>query len=310
MMTRPAQQAPMGRTGPSGTRAWSIEPVWRATEDRDATGRGGTLPEPLARRYDAQLVIPLRDDRPTVITNFVSTIDGVVAFDPGGPGGGRAVSGGSEPDRFLMGLLRATADVVLVGAGTVRASHGRHWTPGQVHPPSADAFAAWRATLGLTPQPTAVLVTGSGVLDPDGPWHALGDQPTVVMTTRRGAARLRAEGTPDVEVLGSDDDTRIRMAEVIERLAARGCRVVLCEAGPTVLGELVAEGLVDELFLTLAPRIAGREASAPRPGLVDGVAFTPSAAPTGRLRSVMRAEDHLFLRYAFDRAAPGQGGSA
>ncbi|MEZ4595450.1 MAG: FAD-dependent oxidoreductase [Chloroflexota bacterium] len=83
----------------------------------------------------------------------------------------------------------------------------------------------------------------------------------------------------------------------IERLAVRGCRVVLCEAGPTVLGELVAEGLVDELFLTLAPRIAGREASAPRPGLVDGVAFTPSAAPTGRLRSVMRAEDHLFLRY-------------
>lgn len=75
----------------------------------------------------------LRNDRPTVIANFVSTVDGVVAFDVIGSSGGGEISGFFAADRFVMGLLRAMADVVLVGAGTVRAAPTHEWTPRHVH---------------------------------------------------------------------------------------------------------------------------------------------------------------------------------
>src|SRR4249920_3370720 len=134
---------------------WRIEPL--LTPPTDGRRRGGGLPPDLARRYGADLSVTLRADRPTIISNFVGTIDGVVAFDTEGRTGGRQVSGASEPDRFLMGLVRATSDAVLNGAGTVRS--GKHrWTPSSLHPASAAAYAGWRRALGLAPQPTAVIV--------------------------------------------------------------------------------------------------------------------------------------------------------
>ncbi len=295
-MTALAAPAPVG--GPAEPAIpWAIEPVWQAPTPADLPMRGGALPPELAARHAADVVIPLRTDRPTIIANFVSTLDGVVTFEPGGPGGGRAVSGDFEPDRFLMGLLRATADAVLVGAGTVRAGHTRGWTPERVHPASAEAFREWRRTLGLAPTPSAVLVTGSGVLDPEGAWEPHGDQPVIVLTTEQGAARLR-HGPPGMEVVVRGREGQVPMPALLELLATRGFRVVVSEAGPTVFGELVAAGAADELFLTLAPRLAGRSAQAMRPGLVSGVAFGSSLAPAGRLRGVMRSQDHLFLRYA------------
>jgi riboflavin biosynthesis pyrimidine reductase len=286
---------------------WTIEPVWEAATPADLPVRGGRLPAALAARYAADLAIPLRTHRPTIVANFVSTLDGVVAFDPGGPGGGRAVSGGFEPDRFLMGLLRATADAVLVGAGTVRARHTRSWTPERVHAASADAFREWRHTLGLAPTPTAVLVTGSGVLDPEGAWEPRGDQPVIVATTEQGAARLR-HGPPGLEVVVLAREGRVPLPALRELLGTRGFRVVVSEAGPSVFGELVAAGAVDELFLTLAPRLAGRSAQAMRPGLVSGMAFGPSQPPGGRLLGVMRSKDHLFLRYALTTTDMPNGG--
>jgi riboflavin biosynthesis pyrimidine reductase len=286
---------------------WTIEPVWEATAPPDLPVRGGRLPAALAARYAADLAIPLRTDRPTMVANFVSTLDGVVAFDPGGPGGGRAVSGDFEPDRFLMGLLRATADAILVGAGTMRAGHTRSWTPERVHAASADAFREWRHTLGLAPTPTAVLVTGSGVLDPVDAWEPRGDQPVIVATTEQGAARLR-HGPPGLEVVVLAREGRVPIPALRDLLAVRGFRVVVSEAGPSVFGELVAAGGVDELFLTLAPRLAGRSAQAMRPGLVSGMAFGASRPPGGRLLGVMRSKDHLFLRYALTTTDMPNGG--
>lgn len=301
-VAQPPAAHPADRTAP-----WTIEPIWQAAAPADVPVRGGALPMGLATHYAADLAIPLHTDRPTIVANFVATLDGVVAFDPGGPGGGRAVSGDFEPDRFLMGLLRATADAVLVGAGTVRAGHTRSWTPERVHPPSVEAFREWRRALGLAPAPTAVLVTGSGVLDPEGTWRPRGDQPLIVLTTERGAARLR-HGPPDIEVVALGREHRVPTAALLELLAARGFRVVVSEAGPTVFGELVAAGAVDELFLTLAPRIAGRSPQAMRPGLVSGIAFRSSLPPGGRLQRVMRSGDHLFLRYALTTHGMPNGG--
>ena len=278
-------------------------------QDAPADGaRGGALPPHLARRYGADLTIGLRPDRPTIVSNFVSTLDGVVAFDIEGTTGGREVSGGFTPDRFLMGLLRATADAVLVGAGTVRSGHQHVWTPGHVHPPSATAYAAWRAQLGLRrPQPTTVIVSASGRIDPEHPGLRATDVPVVLLTTDTGAAWLgRLELPPAVEVVVAGDHGHVEEDAIVAALAARDLDLVVCEGGPRLLGGMVGAGLVDELFLTIAPQVAGRTPALPRLALVEGLAFSVDAAPWASLASVMRSGDHLFLRYRMSGRRPAR----
>jgi riboflavin biosynthesis pyrimidine reductase len=283
---------------------WRIEPL--LTPPTDGRRRGGALPADLARHYGADLSIALRPDRPTIVSNFVSTIDGVVAFDTHGRTGGREVSGASEPDRFLMGLVRATSDAVLNGAGTVRSGTHHRWTPSYVHPPSAAAYADWRRMLGLAPQPTAVIVSGSGAIDPD--HRGLHDPgvPVVIVTTDGGAARLGGLGLPtNVEIVVAGAGEQVDLTLLVDIFRERDLELVVCEGGPKLFAGLLGHGLIDELFLTVAPQLAGRSDTAKRLALVEGVAFEIGDAPWGRLESVMRAESHLFLRYRLDD--PGRG---
>lgn len=277
---------------------WPVEPLWRSgSQWSDGEARGGALPADLRARYAAPLSIALRTDRPTIVANFVSTLDGVVALDRIGASGGREISGGFEPDRFVMGLLRATGDAVLVGAGTVRASRTHHWTPAHAYAPSAGGYAAWRRQLGLTaPSPVTVIVSASGSLGPrDIP--ADPGTPVIVVTSELGARHLRRLPRADhVEIASLGDGASIPVGTVVAFLHGRGFRLVISEGGPSLFGELLAARVVDEVFLTLAPHLAGRSAASARLSLVEDVALAP-AAPWGRLRSVMRSNDHLFLRY-------------
>ncbi len=290
---------------------WRIEPLFEAPRVERRV-RGGILPPPLALRYGTDLAIGMRPDRPTIVSNFVSTVDGVVAFDTAGHSGGREVSGGFTPDRFLMGLLRATADAVLVGAGTVRSGAHHRWTPGHVHPPSAAAFAAWRRQLGLArPQPTTVIVTASGRVDPEHPGLNAPGVPVLLVTTTAGAARLRRRGIPPAaEVVVADDRGRVEEHALVATLAERRLDLVVCEGGPSLLGGLVGAGLVDDLFLTIAPQIAGRGPAMPRLSLVEGQGFEVGTAPWAELASVMRSGDHLFLHYRLGSSSRRAGGLA
>lgn len=255
------------------------------------------MPADVRARFAAPLSIPLRADRPTLVANFVSTLDGVVALDRIGGSGGREISGGFEPDRFVMGLLRATADAVLVGAGTVRASRTHGWTPGHAHPPSARGYAGWRRQLGLTAaSPVTVIVSASGSLEPR---HIPDDPATsvIIVTTESGARRLRHLPRADhVEIAPLGEGDSIAVPAVVAFLHERGFRLVISEGGPALFGELLAARMVDEVFLTLAPQLAGRSSASARLSLVENVALAP-AAPWGRLKTVMRSNDHLFLRY-------------
>jgi riboflavin biosynthesis pyrimidine reductase len=247
----------------------------------------------------------LNRHRPTVIANFVSTLDGVVAFDTDGRSGGGEVSGFSEPDRFVMGMLRAMADVVLVGAGTVRAASTHEWTPRHVHRESAELYETWRQQMGIqSGQPTTIVATASGSLDPKHPGLSATDVQVVIATTQGGAERLQAAGpASNVRIEIASAGTVIDASRLVELAASAGARLVLCEGGPHLIGELLKADLLDELFLTIAPQVAGRDATAQRLALVEGAAFDVATAPWAEFRSVRRSGDHLFLRYRMNGSA-------
>lgn len=273
-----------------------LEPLFEASEPASASLRGGAMPAELKERYGGPLAIALRADRPTLVANFVSTLDGIVAFGEGRDGGG-PISGYHEPDRFVMGLLRALADAVVVAAGTVRASADGGWAAADVHPASAAATAAWRSGMGLAEHPTTVVVTGSGDLPADHPGLLDPAREIVVATSRHGAERLARTGVPGhVRVRALTNGDRVTGENLVRLGEALGTPLMLCEGGPQLLGELVAGDVLDELFLTLSPQLVGREGDGRR-GLVEGIGLTPESGRWHELLSVRRSTDHLFLRY-------------
>jgi riboflavin biosynthesis pyrimidine reductase len=263
--------------------------------DADGPVRGGMLPPGLAR-YGRRLAVPLRPDRPVVLLNFVSSLDGVVTLDPR-TGSGAEVSGFNEPDRFVMGLLRALADVVVVGAGTVRAAPNHAWTPGRVNRDHAAGYAAWRTAMGLAAEPITMVVSASGDVPAGHPaLEAPGVRP-IVITTAAGAERARATLPGHVRVVAATAGPHVTAAEIVAAARAEGARVILCEGGPHLAGAFVAERLLDELFLTLAPHLVGRAPGEERLGMLEGLRLDGGDPRWATLRSVHRAVDHLFLRY-------------
>ena len=230
---------------------------------------------------------------PRLIANFVQTIDGVVAI-PGLERSNALIAGGSEGDRFLMGLLRACADVVLIGARTMLASPQGTWRAERVHPAGADAFAELRHRRGAAERPAVAILTAGGSLDAA---HPLLEEGALVLTTEQCAVALRAAVPAATEVVAVNDGDRIDLPRAVAVLRTRGYSVILSEAGPTVFAQLLASALVDELFLTISPLLAGR-GDTRRFGLVEGVELLPDTPTPAMLLSLRRDADHLFLRYA------------
>jgi riboflavin biosynthesis pyrimidine reductase len=246
------------------------------------------LPDELLRLYGGGLVLA----SPSVLANFVETIDGVVAM-PDIERSNAIVSDESEADRFVMGLLRAVADVVVVGSGTMLASPKGTWRADRVYPAAADGYAELRRRLGKAEHPAVAVVTAGGSFDPT---HPVLETGAVVLTTERAAADIRASVPAATEVVAVNDGDWVDPAGALAALRARGYELVLCEGGPTLFTSFVAAGLVDELFLTVSPLIAGRS-GATRLSLADGAELLPGVRVAGDLVSVRRHENHLFLRY-------------
>ena len=229
----------------------------------ESAGAGLGIPEPLARAYGGDLA--LAPD--CVLANFVESVDGVVAFPEAGQESGAIVSGGSDADHFLMGLLRACADAVLIGAGTLRAAPRDLWFPESIFPAAAPLYAALRGALGLSAHPPLFVVSGSGRVDSAHP-------------------ALRSGGT----VLAG----ALQPPGIVEALRRKGHRRILCEGGPGLFGELLAARLVDDLFLTVSPRFFGRWPGDGRKSLTEK---RDLAGAPAELISARRSGSHLFLRY-------------
>jgi riboflavin biosynthesis pyrimidine reductase len=213
-----------------------------------------------------------------VMAHMVGGLDGSAAI------GGRVGQLSTAPDAELFILMRALADVVLVGAGTVRQENY-----GAVRLPQQQMAA--RRAAGRTGTPVLAVVTRS--LDLDWSAKAFADAPpesrTLVITCKAADPRRleRARAVADVVIAGDD---QVDPEQATAGLSDLGHRMVLCEGGPTWLGELVAAGRLDELCLTISPVMGGD----PLP-----VSVAPAGAPLRHfaLRHVIRDSDTLFLRY-------------
>jgi len=272
--------------------------------DRSKTQDQPVLPEELKILYGGELRFPALDVRPYVIGNFVSTIDGVVSFEIPGKSGGGDISGFNEADRFIMGLLRASVDAVIVGAGTLReVAPGHLWLAECVYPEASERYARYRQkVLNKIVPPLNVIVSGSGAVDLQRAVFRSGAVKTLIVTSHEGAELLAQNGVAPftssevraIEGLGG----KIAPAAILKLLRDEfGVKILLHEGGPALFGDFVAHGCVDELFLTVAPLFAGRDAKRQRPGVVAGAEFLPQTAPWLKLLSVKQSASHLYLRY-------------
>ncbi|WP_040791318.1 pyrimidine reductase family protein [Nocardia paucivorans] len=201
--------------------------------------------EELAARY----AYPARLGQPWVRVNFVSSIDGAATS------AGRTGGFGTPADKRVFGLLRELADVVLVGAGTVRAeNYGGARTD--------EVFRRWLFEQGFGGHPTGTappiaVVTAFGALDPTGRLFAEATTPPLILTTAAASEERRKEFTAAGAEVIIAGEREITPHAVIDLLAARGLRRVLCEGGPRLFGQLLTADLVDELCLTTAPVLTG-----------------------------------------------------
>jgi riboflavin biosynthesis pyrimidine reductase len=270
----------------------------------DAPGVEVPLPIELAALYGS-LRFPQPATRPYVIGNFVTTLDGVVSLNALGQAGGGEISGFNHHDHMVMGILRAVADAVIVGVGTLRASPRHLWIAEVTYRPLAEVYRRWRNNLGKTEPPLNVIVTAHGELDFSLPVFQSGAVPVLIVTTASGERRIRAQHLPAwIQIEAVADADLLSARSILQAVGrARHCEVILTEGGPHLIGDFFAEKSLDELFLTLAPQIAGRDSSSERPGLVSGRIFAPEQALWGKLISIKHSGDHLFLRYAFEATA-------
>jgi 5-amino-6-(5-phosphoribosylamino)uracil reductase len=197
---------------------------------------GETTAEDLAAQLD--LNSRASAERPYVVVNMVSSLDGRAALD----GQTRGLSSGE--DRKLFHLLRAAGDALLVGAGTVRTERYGEAVKN-------DELRAARERHGLDPVQPTVIVSGRLLLPSDLPLLQAAGAPVIVAT----AADHELEGVEaDVKYERTGDDLRLLLARL---RSEHGIRSLVCEGGPTLLSYLFAAGLVDELFLSIAPRVSG-----------------------------------------------------
>jgi riboflavin biosynthesis pyrimidine reductase len=223
--------------------------------------------------------------QPWVRANMVSTVDGA-ARAPDGVSAGIS----SDADRRLFGRLRGLADVVLAGAGTVRAEGYRPARP-------KAAFAERRALAGQGEVPAIAVVSRSLALDLTSPLFTEPVVRTIVVTAGSADtdARRRVAEVADVLVAGDDD---VDLASALELLRARGLHRVHAEGGPTLLSELVARDLLDELLLTVTPSVAGGTYAdrTPVTRILAGSALESAPRPMA-LHHVLEDDGSLFLSY-------------
>jgi riboflavin biosynthesis pyrimidine reductase len=254
-----------------------------------------------------------RDGRPWTYANFVQSIDGVASFK-GRHAAGWDISQSVE-DGWLMGLLRAHADSIIMGVNTLveetLSAPALNGGLGPVYRIENEALRELRASLGRKTE-KVIFVTASAAIDPRAYRVFDGDQvQAFVLTTAQGAARLKARDSR-IQVIIAGEENTVDLPLAMRTLRAEyGMEYLLCEGGPVFYGSMARAGLIDEKFVTVSPLEIGLLAppdqetlpteKAPalniRPTTFMSPGFTKENAPWYEWMSSRRVGDHQFNRY-------------
>ncbi len=219
--------------------------------------------------------------RPYVLLNMISSADGRATL------GGRSGALGGRADKELFHGLRTAVDAVLVGAGTVRVEGYRRLV-------RDERRREIRRARGLAEEPLACVVSGRLALGSEIPLLSDPHARVAILTT--SAASLPADCRAEIEYVRAPRDGVLDLPRAMAELRERfDVRTLLCEGGPHLSAQLVAEGLVDELFLSLSPKLAGGDATNETLRILSGPELDPPVAL--ELRAALEHDSHLFLRY-------------
>jgi riboflavin biosynthesis pyrimidine reductase len=239
------------------------------------------LPDPV----DAVELIDAYDYPPNATwlrANMIASADGAATIN------GRAGGLGNATDQQVLGFLRALADVVIAGAGTVTAEG---YGPARARPQHQEL----RAAAGQSPAPRMVVVSQRLQLDFESKYFTEALQPPVVVTCEAAPADrlLAARKVAEVVVAG---DSVVSPARMVDALVALGHRRLLCEGGPTLLAMVAGESVLDELCLTIAPTLV----AGPSRRILEGPLLEP--APKMALTQLLQDDDDLlYARYVVRR---------
>jgi riboflavin-specific deaminase-like protein len=236
------------------------------------------LPEPLDD-VDPAVVYGVprpRIGRPWVLVNMVTSLDGAIAVD------GRSGGLGGPGDHRIFHALRGLADLILVGAATVRAEH---YGPVSFGPELQEA----RVVRGQAPVPRLAIVSRRLDLDLSTSLFTDSDPPPLVVTAPGSSTARRAEIASSADLLLAGQGNDVDLAVALDSFAEMGVELVVCEGGATINGQLLEADLLDELCLTIAPKLAGgRERRA--------VESTEPMLKDLDLAHVLAQDDELYLR--------------
>lgn len=236
------------------------------------------LPSPEAE-FDVATLLVRADrtpppDRPWLMANMVMSVDGAHSV------AGRSRGLGSPADRRVFHTLRAAADVVLAAAGTARAErYGRPATWPELLEP--------RRRMGLADSPRLAVISRTARIPDDQPFLT-GEGAVPLLLHPEGADLSALPEGVEPRAAGRGED--VDLAEALRGLRADGVEQVMCEGGPTLLGQLFREGLVDELFVTISPQLVGGVAL----GLLGPVPEVPQRVT---LHRILEEDGNLLLTY-------------
>lgn len=276
-----------------------LEPSFQCLFDESAGG-GRSLPDDVQAIYGGDWRLPESSSGVYTYSNFVVSHDGRISFNEPGHYGGGDVSGGNRHDRWLMALLRARSDAVMVGDNTLSLEPEHLWTHEFIFPASNELFRRLRNSEKRSQYPLQVFLSLAGEINWDAAVFQDEQMHVVVATTRAGADRIeqtkRARARLDVIV---QDHDVVNLRELEQELGGRyRISSLLVEGGPRAYGSAVSDRIIDEEFLTLSPIIVGNDHGNDRhrPGLFEGLAYSPDNAARMKPLSLRRSGDYLFLR--------------
>ncbi len=282
--------------------ATSVHPFTVLFDDRDVEVADSLeLPPNLQQTYGSPWRIPANTRY--CYANFALSRDGRISYNEPNHMGGGDVSGFNRHDQWLMGLLRARADAVIMGDRTLQIEPEHLWTSGYIFPDDADRFAALREREGRKATPLAVFLSLTGDILPTAHTFQQADISILIATTKEGEARANAQLTGHVKArvevmnLENEDASSVDLPKLMEVLEHDyNVFTSLCEGGPRAYASMIAAGLINDEFLALCPTVIGSSPDKPRPGLIEGVSFSAGSAPQSQPLSLHKAGHYMFLR--------------